>query len=140
MAEWTRELPTTPGVFDHRNLENAGGRVPIRERVMWVGFVNWTEDPKQGHGTAPTEYMPPKLRAVRIEHPMTADSLAVQEWGGEWRRIDRVPVDRKVCASPCMEGKRTSDGRWTGPCSCYPTAGVGLVDSKTPVHHAPETP
>lgn len=38
-----------------------------------------------------------------------------------------VVVDRKVCASPCMEGKRTPEGSWTGPCSCYPTAGVTEV-------------
>jgi hypothetical protein len=87
-AGWTRELPTSPGVFDHRNMENAGGRAPIRERLVWVGYVNWTEDAMRGHGRTPTAYMPAKLRACRIEQPMTTDSLSVQEWGGEWRRMD----------------------------------------------------
>lgn len=88
---WTRTLPDRPGIFDHRNLENAGGRAPIKERVMFVGYVNWTEDPERGQGTKPTPYMPPKLRACRIEHPMTTDSLTVQEWRGEWRPLDGCP-------------------------------------------------
>jgi hypothetical protein len=39
---------------------------------------------------------------------------------------DAAGVDsaRKVCASPCMEGKRRGDGAWSGPCSYYPTVGV----------------
>jgi hypothetical protein len=99
VTDWTRELPNAPGIFDHRNLENAKGRVPIRERVMFVGYANWSEDSKLGHGTRPTDYiMPPKLRAVRIEHPMTADSLTVQEWGGEWRRLDTSGVPRTFSA------------------------------------------
>jgi hypothetical protein len=85
MTAWTREMPTAPGIYDHRNLENAGGRAPIKERLVWVGYVNWSEDKQLGHGTKPTEYMPSRLRACRIEHPMTTDSLTVQEWGGEWR-------------------------------------------------------
>lgn len=90
MTEWTRELPDAPGVFDHRNLENAGGRAPIKERVVFVGYVNWPEDPTLGHGTKPMPMGSGKLRACRIEHPMTTDNLTPQEWGGEWRRIDGV--------------------------------------------------
>jgi hypothetical protein len=93
MSGWTRELPTSPGVYDHRNLENAKGRVPIPERVMWVGYVNWGQDPRLGHGTKPTQFVKPRLRACRIEQPMTTDSLTVREWGGEWRRIDGQPSD-----------------------------------------------
>jgi hypothetical protein len=85
---WTRELPTSPGIYDHRNLENAGGRVPIRERAMFVGYVNFPEDQKLGHGTKPMPLGSGKLRACRLEDPMTTESLTVQEWGGEWRRMD----------------------------------------------------
>jgi hypothetical protein len=85
---WTRELPRSPGIYDHRNLENEKGRLPIKERVMYVGYVNWSQDPELGHGTNPTDYMPARLRACRIEHPLTTDNLTVQEWGGEWRRMD----------------------------------------------------
>lgn len=84
MSEFSQTKPTTPGLYWHRNLTNAGGRAPIRERLMFVGYVNWSQDPKKGHGTKPTEYMPPTLRAVRSEHPLHADCLTVQEWGGEW--------------------------------------------------------
>jgi hypothetical protein len=85
MALWLRKLPQQPGLYWHRNLENAGGRAPIEARLMFVGYVNWLDDPGKGYGTKPTPYMPARLRAVRIEHPMTADSLTVQEWAGEWR-------------------------------------------------------
>ena len=83
MAFWLKKLPDKPGMYDHRNLEN---RSPIPARRMFVGYVNWSEDPKLGHGTKPAAYMPAKLRACRIEHPLTADSLTVEEWGGYWRR------------------------------------------------------
>lgn len=85
---WTRELPAAPGIYDHRNLENAGGRAPLRERVMFVGYVNWPEDPKRGQGNTPMPLGSGKLRACRLEDPMTTNSLTVQEWGGEWRRMD----------------------------------------------------
>ena len=88
MANWTRELPARPGIYDHRNLENANGRAPIRERVMFVGYVNWPEDPRCGQGKTPMPLGSGKLRACRLEDPMTTDSLTVQEWGGEWRRMD----------------------------------------------------
>ena len=48
----------------------------------------------------------------------------------EGRSLD---PNRKVCGSPCMEGKREQrDGRWvwTGPCSCYPSAGVVYGNGK----------
>lgn len=82
---WTRTLPTTPGNYVHRNMENARGRFPIPERVMFVGYVNWTEDTKLGHGTKPLPLGSGKLRACRLDNPMTTDSLTVQEWDGEWR-------------------------------------------------------
>jgi hypothetical protein len=88
MSNWTRTLPTRPGIFDHRNLENARGRAPIPERIMFVGYVNWVEDPERGQGETPMPMGSGKLRACRIEHPMTTDSLTVQEWGGEWRPLD----------------------------------------------------
>jgi hypothetical protein len=84
MNEWTRIIPTQPGRYFHRNLENAGGRCPIHEREMFVGYVNFHEEPKRGHGTKPMPLGSGKLRACRVEHPMTSDSLTVQEWGGEW--------------------------------------------------------
>jgi hypothetical protein len=96
MSKWTREQPTESGVFDHRNLENAKGRAPIPERVMFVGYVNWAEDRQQGHGTKPMPLGSGKLRACRIEHPMTTDSLTVQEWGGEWRRMDGGAVEAQT--------------------------------------------
>ena len=86
MAFWLKKLPDTPGLYDHRNLENAGGRVPIPARTVFVGYVNWTEDPLLGQGTKPTPYMPARLRAVRVDQPLTADSLTVNQWGGEWRK------------------------------------------------------
>ena len=95
MSHWTRTLPIRSGIFDHRNLENAGGRAPISERVMFVGYVNWTEDTERGHGKTPMPFGSGKLRACRIEHPMTTDALTVQEWGGEWRQRDGMKEARK---------------------------------------------
>jgi hypothetical protein len=66
-----------PGLYWH--VSEQFGR-----RLMYVGFVNWMQDPKRGHGTKPTAYMPARLRACRAEHPLTADSLLVSEWGGSW--------------------------------------------------------
>ena len=83
---WTRALPIEPGEYMHRNLENAKGRAPINERLMFVGYVNWEQDPFKGHGKSPAMYSKPRLRAVRIESPMTTDSLTVSEWGGEWKK------------------------------------------------------
>jgi hypothetical protein len=100
---WTRELPTGPGVFDHRNLENAKGRAPIPARLMFVGYVNWAED--RGHGTTPMRYGSGKLRACRIDHPMTADSLTVQEWGGEWRRANTQPPLSALPPQPASKGE-----------------------------------
>jgi hypothetical protein len=91
-APFGRAPPTRPGIFDHRNLENAKGRAVIAERVMFVGYVNWTEDPERGQGKTPMPLGSGKLRACRIEHPMTTDALTVQEWGGEWRPLDGVPT------------------------------------------------
>lgn len=85
MSAWTTRLPTKPGLYEHRHFNNAGGRAPIPERLMFVGYVNWTEDPERGHGTTPTRFMPARLRACSEHHPLTADSLTVAEWGGEWR-------------------------------------------------------
>jgi len=85
MGNWTATKPTRPGLYEHRHFSNAGGRAPIPERLMFVGYVNWTEDPKRGHGITPTRFMPATLRACSADHPMTADSLTVNEWGGEWR-------------------------------------------------------
>lgn len=85
-AAWSTKVPTKPGLYYHRNPDNAGGRAPIHERLMYVGYVNWGEDPAKGHGTKPAPYKPPKLRAVRAEHPLTTDSLTVAEWGGYWKQ------------------------------------------------------
>ena len=84
MAFWLRKQPTEPGLYDHRNND---GPVAIPARRVFVGFVNWEQDPKLGHGTRPAEYAQRKLRAVRADHPLTTDALTVSEWGGEWRRI-----------------------------------------------------
>ena len=83
---WTRTVPKEAGLYMHRNLENAKGRAPISARLMFVGYVNWCEDPIKGHGSSPTPMMPARLRAVRHEHPLTTDSLTVIEWGGEWMK------------------------------------------------------
>lgn len=100
MSSWQTTLPTTPGLYMHRNLTNAGGREPIHERLMFVGYVNWTEDPAKGHGTASARYMPARLRAVRAEHPLTADSLTVQEWGGEWKAGAPMPDHQELPPLP----------------------------------------
>lgn len=95
MAFWLRKLPEKPGLYWHRNLENAGGRAPIAERLMFVGYVNWTDDHKLGQGFRPAPYMPARLRAVRAEHPLTADALTIQEWAGQWKRATSItqPTD-----------------------------------------------
>ncbi len=126
MAEWTRALPTKPGAFMHRNLENAQGRAAIGERAMWVGYVNWTEDRNLGHGRTPAAYMPRRLRACRIEHPMTADSLTVQEWGGEWRRIDGVSA--AVAGLPSVRAATCQDectAQALGDAACTKRCAVG---------------
>ena len=102
MAFWLKKLPDTPGLYDHRNLDNAGGRAPIPARTMFVGYVNWAEDPKLGHGTKPAPHMPAKLRAVRVEHPLTADSLTVEEWGGYWRKVRAQPTPQPA-DSPAVQ-------------------------------------
>lgn len=82
MAFWLRKLPAAPGLYEHRNND---GPVQIPARRMFVGFVNWVQDPKLGQGTQPSGRR--ILRAVRFEHPLTTDSLTVEEWGGEWKRV-----------------------------------------------------
>lgn len=84
MAFWLRKLPAVPGLYEHRNND---GPVNIPARPMFVGFVNWAQDPKLGHGTKPSDYGRRILRAVPVEHPLTTDSLTVEEWGGEWKRV-----------------------------------------------------
>ncbi len=69
---------------------------------MYVGYVNWTEDPAKGHGTRPTPYMPARLRAVRVEHPLITDSLTVQEWCGEWAANCEQPNGQESVTSPML--------------------------------------
>jgi hypothetical protein len=54
--------------------------------------------------------------ALAAHHPHREDERKATDAG--------VTPTRKVCASPCMEGMREPNGKWTGPCSCYPAAGV----------------
>lgn len=89
---WTREVPTVPGRYWHRNLEHMIGHparpYPLRERQMFVGYVNWTEDHKRGYGSKPMHpYGSHVIRAVGYDKPLTADSLSVDDWGGEWKRL-----------------------------------------------------
>lgn len=88
---FTSEAPTHPGIYLYRN--NYNGYISIGETIMFVGYVNWTEDPLKGHGKRPTHFMPKILRAVRTDQALTCDSLTVEEWGGEWMPLPELPKE-----------------------------------------------
>jgi hypothetical protein len=122
-----------------------GVREPIPDRVYWAPLAdNFYSAEGQGMGL---EFYA-KWKPRRAEFPQgeafgfgkgsahnpfkDAPRNAGVQGGPVGRPIAGVTPTRKVCASPCMEGMREPNGKWTGPCSCYPAAGVEAAPAPNP--------